>query len=98
MAFFLKVHESDDDCVVAICDEDILGKVFSCGDFVLDVDSDFFGGKLVDIDEIVDALEGASSVNVVGSRIIDELLLRGIVSDSSVKIVDGVKFAHIYRV
>lgn len=92
----MNVHESDSGFVVALCDEDILGKVFSEGELILDIDSDFFGGGLATIEEIVGVVRKASSVNVVGNEIVGALLVSGILS--SFKIVSGVKFAHVYRV
>jgi len=87
-----------DDSVVAVCDEDILGKKFFENDLVVDVDSDFFGGKPVSLDEVVDAVRGATSVNAVGNDVVGLLVDRGVVSAAGVKVVDGVKVAHVYRV
>lgn len=95
MGCLLRVHDGS---VVAVCDEDIVGRKFFENDLVVDVDSDFFGGKPVSVDEVVDAVRGASSVNAVGNDVVALLVERGIVSASGVKVVDGVGFAHVYRV
>ncbi len=89
------MHE---DSVVAVCDEDIVGKKFFENDLVVDVDSDFFGGKPASVDEILDAVRGASSVNAVGNDVVGLLVERGVVSATGVRVVDGVRVAHVYRV
>ena len=95
MGCLLRVHE---DSVVAVCDADILGKKFFENDLVVDVDSDFFGGKPASSDEVVDAVQGATSVNAVGNEVVGLLVERGVVSSIGVRVVDGVKVAHVYRV
>ena len=67
MGCLLKVH---DDSVVAVCDENILGKKFFENDLVVDVDSAFFGGKSASLADVVDAVSGAMSVNAVGNEVV----------------------------
>ena len=84
--------------MVAVCDADIVGRKFFEDDLVVDVDSDFFGGKHASVDEVLDAVRGASSVNAVGNDVVGLLIERGVVSLAGVRVVDGVKIAHVYRV
>ena len=95
MGCLLRVHE---DSVVAVCDEDIVGKKFFLNDLVVDVDSDFFGGKPASVDEVLDAVRGAASVNAVGNDVVGLLVEHGVVSANGVRVVDGVRVAHVYRV
>lgn len=95
MGCLLLVH---DDSVVAVCDEDILGKKFFENDLVVDVDAGFFGGKPASLDDVVDAVRGATSVNAVGNDVVGLLVERGVVSLAGVRLVGGVKVAHVYRV
>ncbi len=95
MGCLLLMHDGS---VVSVCDEDILGKKFFENDVVIDVDSDFFGGKPASVDEVVDAVRGATSVNAVGNEVVGLLVGRGVVSLAGVREVGGVKVAHVYRV
>lgn len=78
--YLLKVHRSGDVVIVAVCDEEILGKVFREGDVVLNISPQFYGGERVDIDEVIRAIETADIVVISGKRIVEELSNRGFVS------------------
>ncbi|MEA3343814.1 MAG: DUF424 family protein [archaeon] len=98
MEFLLKIHEPGNNHVVALCDKELLGKKFSENDLTLDIDPDFFGGKPAAINEIKDAIQTAQSVNIAGNEIVSKLMQHKILSPSGVKIIDKIKYAHIYRV
>ncbi len=75
----MKVHRAGQKTVVAVCDEDILGKEFREGNLVLKVDSHFYGGKLVGIEEVVNAILSADIAVITGTKIVEELSRRGLV-------------------
>ncbi len=97
MEFLLKIHDPDNNCTVALCDKDLLGRKFSENGLTLDIDSDFFSGKPAPIKEIKDAIKTAQSANIVGSAIISKLIEHKTISPSGVKTIDKTKYAHIYR-
>ncbi len=98
MEFLLKIHEPNNNCTVALCDKELLGKKFSEDDLTLDIDPDFFGGKPAAIKEIKDTIETAQSANIIGNEIISKLLQHRIIPSSGIKTIDKIKYAHIYRV
>ncbi len=75
----MKLHQTGTKVVVAICDEEILGKEFREGNLVLKIDPSFYGGKLVDLEEAIDAIISADIAVISGKRIVEELAKRGIV-------------------
>ncbi|VVB59637.1 Uncharacterised protein [uncultured archaeon] len=99
--FYLKRHASGDKIIVAACDSDILGKVFEENDKVLDVDSDFFGGEKLPakkIVEIADSIKTAQTSNIIGNRITTGLVKAGALKAGSVKEIQGIKYAMVFRV
>ncbi|MCD6428623.1 MAG: DUF424 domain-containing protein [Desulfurococcales archaeon] len=98
---YVKVMEVDDVAgvrmVVAVCDKELLGKKFSEGEVILDVNKDFFGGFLTDIDEALHYVENAFTAMLVGENIVQEAIKAGLIHPEAVLKVSGVPYAHIVR-
>lgn len=96
--FLLKIHLSEKGKVAAACDAELLGKTFSDGEICLDVDADFFGGRKAEPDEIVRAIKACVTANLAGNKITAELVKRGVIKESGVKEIKGVKYAMVFKV
>lgn len=99
--FFLKIHESEGKTICAICDSDLLGKIFEENERVLDVDENFFGGKrvsLTEIKEIAKQIRNANSSDIIGNRIITELIKNGSLKASAVKEISRIKHAMVFKI
>lgn len=99
--FFLKIHESEGKTVCAVCDSDIIGKVFEENDRVLDIDTDFFGEKRVGLDGInviTKHIRESHTSNIIGNRVVAELIKNGSLKPSAVKNISGIKHAMIFRI
>ncbi|MFQ6050357.1 MAG: DUF424 domain-containing protein [Candidatus Hydrothermarchaeota archaeon] len=81
--------------IVAICDEDILGKKFSEGELKLWVNPEFYGKKLVSAKEAIETLSNASIGNIVGKNIVRHAISAGLVLPENVIEVEGVPHAQI---
>ncbi|NPA97638.1 MAG: DUF424 family protein [Crenarchaeota archaeon] len=95
--YYLKIHSSNSKTIVAVCDAELLGKEFREGNLVLRIDEPFYGGKLVDIDEVVQAISSADIVVVTGARLVEELSKRGIVPSSFALKVQGQPHIQIVK-
>ena len=96
--YVMNAMESDHGLVLAICDFSLLGRVIEEGDRVLDLSCSFFSeGKERDIEEIINHIKIAHSVNIVGNEIVDLLMSYGILQRERIKSINGVKYSHIYR-
>ncbi len=56
--------------IVAACDEELLDQKLWKGNLEITVSKDFYGGRLVDREEAEIALQRASSLNLMGERIV----------------------------
>ncbi|MCX8168341.1 MAG: DUF424 family protein [Ignisphaera sp.] len=83
--------------MVAVCDEEILGKVFREGDIVLNISSAFYEGKRVGIEEVIEVISTADMVIVSGKRIVNELARRGLAPKEYALEVDGQLHLQIIR-
>ena len=91
----VKKHEADERVVLAICDSDLLGKKVENDDCQLDLTSDFYKGEEKTKEEIVNLLDTANVLNVVGKESVGLLKELEIISDEGVKEIDGVPFAMV---
>jgi len=97
MRVYLKVRRVQKEIVVAVCDEDILGKKFQEGELKLHVKEDFYGGKLVSMREGIDAIKESTIANIVGKKIIQKLIEEGLVIEEAVIKIAGIPHVQIIK-
>lgn len=95
---FVNIHKTYRD-VVAICDEDLIGKKFEQEEFQLDVKESFFKGEQVSEEKLVSIvkahLKEDATFNIIGEKSINVLLSEGLISEDAVKKIDNVPFALV---
>jgi hypothetical protein len=79
--------------ILAICDEDILGKKFEEGEKQLDLTSKFYQGEKMSEQEILEILPDAHSANIVGRQSIDFAIKHRIVLAGNIFKVQKIPFA-----
>ena len=96
--FFINVINSYRD-VVAICDSDLIGKVFEQGKFQLDVKESFYKGKQVSEKELFDMINHLSRedaiFNIVGKNSVNVALKEGIILEEGIRKIQGIPFALV---
>lgn len=97
---YLKIHDTKNGRVVAVCDGELLGKTFQEGEIVLDLDTynSFYNGKKTDEIEVKTALQSFSSANLVGKKSIALAINLRLISKNNVMYVDGIPYVHIYKI
>lgn len=95
---YLKKYESGGEVLVAVCDENLLGRRFTEGRLVLDVKKEFYGGVLVTIDEAIRELKKATIANIVGENIVREALKEGLIHEEAILWVSNVPHAQIVKI
>jgi len=85
--------------VVAICDKELLGKKFEEGKFQLDIKENFYKGKEVNEEAIIEIMEKMSAedttFNIVGEKSINAALKAGIISIKGIRRIKEVPFALV---
>ncbi|MEM3690290.1 MAG: DUF424 family protein, partial [Candidatus Micrarchaeia archaeon] len=64
---FIKKHFTDRGILLAVADENLIGRRFSEGKFELEVSEDFYKGELVSEKELEKHMKQAYLLNIVGS-------------------------------
>lgn len=95
---YLKKHGSGDNLIVAICDEELIGKTLTQGNIVVKISENFYKGEVVSEEEIIESLKGATSANLFGEKSIECAIRGGCVDPACVIRIDGVPHAQIFRI
>ncbi len=85
--------------IIAVCDEDILGKRFEEGKFQLDVKENFYKGKEMTEELVIEIMKKFSgedaTFNIVGKNSVNAALNAGIISEEGVGKIKGIPFALV---
>jgi len=95
--FSVSIHKGPNGSVLAVCDEELLGRTFSEGKLRLAVSEAFYGGDMVEEEILLEHLNRARSINLVGERAIGIAIREGLVDGSCVLPIDGVMHAMVQR-
>lgn len=83
--------------LLALCDEDLLGKTLRQGKIVFHIREDFYKGSLVSLEEAVGLIQQSTIVNMVGPRIVETAMENGLVHPDAVLKIDDVPHAQIVK-
>ena len=87
---YLKIYTIDREVLVAVADEECLGKEFSEGEAHLEVSKNFYGDEHADYAEVLAALHEATIANLVGRESVALAVENGFVDASDILYVEGV--------
>jgi len=90
----VKVHKRADKTIVAICDDDLLGKKFEQGELQLDLTSNFYKGEKIDDKEACDLIRNADIVNLVGEKAIKLGIQEGVIEEDHILKIDNIPHAQ----
>ncbi|OGS42511.1 MAG: hypothetical protein A3K67_07495 [Euryarchaeota archaeon RBG_16_62_10] len=93
----VKVYRQGQEMVVAACDSDILGKTFRSKDIKIHVSEGFYKGDDGDEELLINRLEMATILNLVGRRTVDIAVRHGFVDPACVLEIGGVPHAQMAR-
>ncbi len=91
---YVKIHKGPTGKVVAICDKELIGKVFSEGKFELRVSEFFYKGEEVNEEEVINIMKNAENLNIVGERSVNIALKIGVINKENIIKIAGVKHAQ----
>lgn len=93
---FIKIHKAYRE-VIAICDEDLLGKKFEEGKKVLEIKENFFYGEKIEEQELLEQMrelaKSDATFNIVGEKSVNIALKAGIISKEGIKKIKGIPYA-----
>ena len=99
MSYYIKLHKTYR-AVVAVCDEELIGKTFEEGQRILQVLENFYKGEVIKEDKeqielLIDLAKEDSTFNIIGKRSVEAAMKAGIVKKDGIMTVAGIPFAMI---
>ena len=96
---FLRIHQSGRGRVVAVCDEDLVGKVLEDKQMRMDLDRyrSFYVGDKADAGKVKEALASFTSANAVGKESVSVVLSMGLAGKEGVKYIKRIPYIQVYR-
>ena len=91
----VKKHINDRRLILAICDTDLIGKIFKEKKLQLDLSSDFYNGDEISEFELDSLVKKAYIINAVGKTSIGSLIKNKIISKEDVKYVKNIPYAQV---
>ncbi|MEM4577116.1 MAG: DUF424 family protein [Candidatus Nezhaarchaeales archaeon] len=95
---YVKVHQHGKDLIVAICDEDLLGKTFSEGAVKIEVSERFYGGEKMDVKEAMKIAKRASIANFLGKNSVKYAIRCKLVHKDAVVVVASIPHAQMIKI
>ena len=94
---YVKIHKSKDRYIVAICDENLIGKEISEGDLNLNITARFYKGEKFSEEETLEKMKNFLNLNIVGKNSIKLAITAGILEEDSIIKIDGVPHAQVFK-
>jgi hypothetical protein len=92
----LRVLQTQSEILVVICDAGLLGKEFKQGELRLKVDKSFYCGEESSVETCLQALQGATIANLVGS-IVEHAVKAGFIDHANVIKIQNVPHAQMVK-
>lgn len=93
---YIKFHKVGEREVIAVCDEDLLGKEFSEGKLSLKVSYEFYGGEKKDEAYVKKVLLNADNLNLVGKECVSLAIKLGVVEEKNIIKIKGIPYSLIF--
>ncbi|MCC7572752.1 MAG: DUF424 family protein [Candidatus Methanofastidiosum sp.] len=86
MEFCYAVYRHEHEQIVAVCDEDTIGKTFYCNEkgIKIEIKKSFYGMNKGQKEEVLLLMKNATILNLVGKEIIEIALEEGLISKECV--------------
>jgi len=79
-----KIHQSNDRALLALCDNDLLGKCFEENDLQLDLSGNFYKGEEKNEEEVLELIAKVNIVNAIGKECIEFLMKHKMITNENI--------------
>ena len=97
---YFKRYKTDHGDIIAMCDEELLGKVIKEGKIEIDLDkyASFYKGELIKEEDVEGLFDEILYANIIGERSTKIIIQKGLAKEEEVKKVAGIPFVQIFKV
>jgi hypothetical protein len=96
-SMYIKEYNSGSEVLVAVCDQELVGRSFKDGELHLTVSERFYKGEEATEEDVIGSLRHATIANLVGRRAIQCALDHKFIDETSILVVDGVPHAQMLK-
>ena len=97
MSFSIRLNDFQNNSMLNICDAELLGQDISENNLKLSISKNYYGEKIVNLQEAKILLKNSSIINMVGKETISLSISLGIGSENGIKVVGGVPFLIVFK-
>ena len=94
---YLNVISCKNQTIVAVCDEEILGKTFKEGKLKLEISNKFYKGSRVKLHEAIEFITNADIANLSGKSIVNSAIKNGLADRHAIIAVSGIPHLQILK-
>ena len=95
---WVKIHHSrTGEVVVAVCDEELIGKTLTLqGGISVNVSKVFYGGVLIEVEELEKYIKQGTIINLLGHKSVEMVVKMGLAKQDAIIKIDGIPHLQIY--
>jgi len=94
---YFNLKKEGNKVLLAICDEELLGKTLRDGKIVFKISEDFYKGKKISVDQAVSMIENSTIINLIGNECVKKAIENGYVHPEAVLKIEGISHAQIMK-
>jgi len=94
---YFNLKKEGNKVLLAICDEELLGKTLREGKIVFKISEDFYKGKKISVDQAVSMIENSTIINLIGNECVKKAIENGYVHPGAVLKIEGISHAQIMK-
>ena len=97
---YFKRYKTEHGDVIAMCDEELIGKIIKEGKIELDLNkySSFYKGELLEEEDVEALIGDIYSANIVGERSTKIIIKKGLANENDVRKVNGVPLLQLFKI
>ncbi len=97
MEVYFNLKKEGKNVLLAICDEELLGKTLREGKVVFKISEDFYKGKKISVDQAISMIENSTIINLIGNECVKKAIENGYVHPEAVIKIEGISHAQIIK-
>ena len=97
MEAYFNLKKEGNNVLLAICDEELLGKTLREGKIVFKISEDFYKGKKISVDQAVSMIENSTIINIIGNECVKKAIENGFVHPEAVLKIEGISHVQIMK-
>ena len=91
---YIKLHKLHERVIIAICDDNLLGKKFEEKDHLLEIPERFFKGEKKSREEIITLIKKAHIINLVGKESVQFGIQNQLIDKNNIKTIKNIPHAQ----